>query len=100
MATVCVYRVDRLPTDDEIIPIIQELFEDGEIHEVANSYNRREFIEELGKGSGLYVIDSVSEQMGKALADRADKKDEVELFDLDKTELARRYARSIRNGSN
>lgn len=95
MRCLVVYRKDRLPQPVEFMAFLQELFEDGQIQELAQSQYARHFVQ----GEPLYTVDSMSDTMGKALADYADKKDEVEQFDLDETSTGKRMLRHLRNGN-
>lgn len=88
------YRKDRSPNNDEVMPFLQTLFEDGTIQELLQTPFARHFVQ----GEQLYTTHSIAEQMGTALADYADRKDEVEQFDLEQTDTGRRLMRRQRNG--
>lgn len=96
MRCLVVYRKDRLPLPDEFMPFLQECFEDGQIQELGMTAFSRHFVQ----GEPLYLTDSMAGSMGNMLANYADKKDEVEQFDLDQTSTGKRMLRRLRNGTN
>jgi hypothetical protein len=75
---ICImFRLDRKPVDDEILPWLQELFEDGQIHEVTplESVNYREFYQ----GEELYSEPrSLADTMANGIVDYAELKDDIE----------------------
>jgi len=99
MKCLVVYRTDRLPTDAECAPFVQECFAiacgpNGQTVEIGRTDFSRHFVE----GEPLSVTSSIADQMADAMMNRADKKDEVEQFDFDETSTAKRM-RKRRNGS-
>jgi hypothetical protein len=100
MKCLVIYRLDRLPNDVECLPFVQECFSIacgpfGQTQEIGRTERSRHFVE----GESLFVTDSIANNMGTALADNADKKDEVEQFDFDETSTAKRMMKGRRNGS-
>ena len=86
-----IYRKDRKPEPEEFLPFLQTLFLDtdgynGPILEVSRAPYSCEFVQ----GPDIYESRSIAEQMGDGLADYADKKDEVEQFDFDRTGTGKR----------
>lgn len=88
-----VYRTDRQPVPFEFLAFLQLMFDDGQIHEINGPFFRAFF-----QGEGVYTVDSVSDMIGNAMADAADKDSNAEAFDFEKTKVGRRIARSMRNG--
>jgi len=80
-----VHRLDRQPLPEEFLPIVQELFVDGQVHS-GTGHN----MVELMQGEALYSLGTIADNMGTALSDYADKKDEVEQFDFEWTALGKR----------
>jgi len=83
-----IYRTDRQPNNEEVLPWLQTLFEDGQIHE-SNGPNYRGFFQ-----GNVYTVDSVANMAGNALANAADKDSNAEAFDFARTELGKRLSRN------
>ena len=90
-----VARNDRLPTSEEFLPFLQELFEDGQIKTVGAT----KFSIDFAQGKPLFNEDNVSDSMAGAIMEMADRRDEVEQFDLDETSTGKRLIKHLRNGS-
>jgi hypothetical protein len=82
-----IYRLDRLPTKEEVMPWLQELFADGQIHEHSQSYFRS-FIQ-----GDIYTTDTVADMIGDSFANAADQDSNADAFDLDKTEVGQKLLR-------
>ena len=95
MKTFIIYRKDRCPMPEEFLPFLQTLFDDGQIQELVKTEYSRHFVQ----GKNLYNVDSVAQVMANQLTEVADKKDEVEQFDLDKTGTGKRMWKHLRNGT-
>jgi hypothetical protein len=90
-----VYRLDRTPNDEEVLPWAQELFNDGEIHRDIGPYHMW-----LVQGN-VYTVETVADMVGKAFADQVAKTDSnADAFDFDKTAVGRKLSRKLRNGTN
>lgn len=92
-----VARNDRKPNTDEALPFLQTMFEDGnaDILEVSQNNRTLEFVQ----SKTIYETQSLAEKMGDSLSDYADKKDEVEQFDFDKTSTAKRMNDAVQRDS-
>jgi hypothetical protein len=87
------FRYDRRPLDDEILPFLQLLFGDGQIHETGNTAYSREF------SQGAYTETTIANKIADSLADAADKDSNSDAFDFDKTETGKRMLRRLKNGN-
>lgn len=86
-----VFRDDRAPTNNEVLPWVRVMFDkpgDGQVHEWSYR-NYRYFFE-----GNVYTTDTVADMIGNAFADAADKDSNADAFDIDKTELGKRWAKN------
>jgi hypothetical protein len=82
-----IYRTDRQPTKEEVMPWLQLMFNDGQIHEHSDTYFRSFF------QGDVYTTDTVADMIGNSFADAADKDSNADAFDLDKTEVGQKLLR-------
>ena len=89
------YRQDRRPVNDEVLPFLQLLFDDGQIHEVGETPFSREFVQ----GSYSTTL-SAADQIADLMANTAEKDSNAEAFDFERTSTGKRMLRAKRNGAN
>lgn len=90
-----IYRLDRFPNNEEVMPWLQELFTDGNIQEASDPKTPfRAFFQ-----GEVYEIGTALEMMADGVANAADKDNNADVFDFDKTELGKKLLRGNRNGT-
>lgn len=79
-----IYRMDRQPNDEEVLPWLQILFADGQIHENSGP-NYRGFFQ-----GNVYTEDTVANMIGNAFANASERDSNAGAFDFDKTNLGKK----------
>jgi len=87
-----IYRVDRSPSDAEVIPWLQELFEDGQIHHAGSLFCRAFF------QGDVYTTENAIEMMANSLANASEKDSNADAFDFSKTKLGKKLSHRV-NGT-
>src|SRR4030095_2605820 len=87
-----VFRLDRQPNNVEVLPFLQELFDDGQIHE-QTGINHRAFFQ-----GDVYTTDSADIVIANAIADASEKDSYASEFDFNRTALGKKMSRERGNG--
>lgn len=82
------YRNDRLPSDGEILPIMECLFDDGEIHEVGQTKFSREF------SQNAYSEKTVADSIADGMAEVAERDSYSDAFDFDLTDTGKKMRKA------
>lgn len=82
------FRKDRLPVTEEILPIMELLFDDGQVHEVGQTKFSREFVQ------GSYIESTAVDQIADLMANTAEYDSYSDLFDFDRTSTGKRMKKA------